>query len=88
MISFAQYGLIIILAFFLVLHLLILLKVIPYNIVWGGRLKSVKEMYRFEIVSIIVNLLFLFIILIQSSIIAIDFPQKMTNPDYIVPPIR
>ena len=77
MISFAQYGLIIILAILLVLHFLILLKFIPYNIVWGGRIKSDIEMYRFEIVSILINLFYLFIILAQSRFMTIDFPRKI-----------
>lgn len=76
MVNFAQYGIIIILSVFLALHVLILLKIIPYNVVWGGRLKSDKEMYRFEIVSIVLNLFFLFIILVQASMLAIDFPKK------------
>lgn len=76
MTHFAQYLLLLVLSFFLVLHFLILLKFIPYNIVWGGRLKSDAEMYRFELVSIVINLFFLFIILVQSSIITVDFPKK------------
>ena len=63
--------------FFLVLHFLIFLKFIPYNIVWGGRLKSDAEMYRFELVSIVINLFLLFIILVQSSILTVDFPKKI-----------
>lgn len=77
MTHFAQYLLLLVLSFFLVLHFLILLKFIPYNIVWGGRLKSDAEMYRFELVSILINLFFLFIILIQSNILTINFPQKI-----------
>lgn len=77
MINFAQYGLIIILSVFLVFHFLIVLKIIPYSIVWGGRLKSDKKMYRFETVSISINLFFLLIILIQSSFLAIYFPRKI-----------
>jgi hypothetical protein len=77
MIHFAQYGLLLILSIFLVLHFLILLKFIPYNVVWGGRLKSDSEMYRFEMVSIVINLFFLFIILVQSSILTIGFPKKI-----------
>ncbi|MBE8719363.1 hypothetical protein C4F40_01290 [Sphingobacterium sp. Ka21] len=77
MIIIAQYGLIIILSVFLVFHFLIILKIIPYSIVWSGRLKSDKEMYRFETVSILINLFFLLIILVQSSFLAIDFPRKV-----------
>jgi len=78
MINFAQYGMIIILFILLVLHICILLKIIPYNIIWGGRLKSDKEMYQFEIVSIFINLIFLFIILVQSNVIlTIEFPKNI-----------
>lgn len=76
MINFAQYGLIIILSVFLVLHFCILLKFIHYNIVWGGRLKSDTEMYRFEIVSILLNLFFLSTVLVQAGFLKIDFPKN------------
>jgi len=76
MINFAQYGLIIVLSIFLILHICVLLKIVPYSIVWGGRLKTDEEMYRFEIVSIIINIFFLFVILIQSHFLTIDFPKK------------
>lgn len=77
MVNIAQYGLIIILTIFLVLHICVLLKIIPYRIVWGGRLKSDIEMYRFETVSILVNLFFLFIILVHSNFLLIDFPRHL-----------
>jgi cellulose synthase/poly-beta-1,6-N-acetylglucosamine synthase-like glycosyltransferase len=60
MVDFAQYGILIILSFLLVLHFCIILKIIPGKIVWGNRLKSDKEMYRFEIVSIILIYSFCF----------------------------
>ena len=77
MISVAQWGLLILLSLFLILHFIILLKLIPYNIVWGGRVKSDKEMYRFEIFSILINLLFVIVILVQGSFLTIDIPKKI-----------
>ena len=77
MISIAQWGLLILLSLFLVLHFTILLKLIPYNLVWGGRLKSDKEMYRFEIFSILINSLFVIVILVQGSFLTIDIPKKI-----------
>ena len=77
MISIAQWGLIILLSLFLVLHFTILLKLIPYNLVWGGRLKSDKEMYRFEIFSILINSLFVIVILVQWNFLTIDIPKKI-----------
>ena len=40
-----------------VFHLLIVTQVLPYSIVWGGRLTSYSEMIRFESVSIALNFL-------------------------------
>lgn len=77
MVSFAQYGLLIILTILLVLHICVILKIISYQAVWGGRLKSDTEMYRFEAVSILINLFFLFMILVQSQILIFDIPQKV-----------
>lgn len=77
MLIIAQYGLLIILSVFLVFHFLILCKIIPYDIVWGGRLKSDTEMYRFETVSILINCFFLFVILVQASIFTFEFPKKI-----------
>ena len=77
MITVSQYGILIILSLSLVFHICVLLKFISYKIVWGGKLKSDKEMYRFETVSILINLFFLFIILLQSGILSIGIPAKI-----------
>ena len=42
-------------------HILVLIGVVPFEIVWGGRLKSQAEMIRFEIVSITLNLFMIFV---------------------------
>ena len=63
----------------LVLHFTVLMKIVPYKIVWGGRLKSDKEMYRFEIFSILMNVLFIIVILIQAYFVAIEIPRKIIS---------
>lgn len=77
MIVIAQIGLIVILSIFLVFHFLILFKIIPYTIVWGGRLKTDKEMYRFESVSVLLNFFFLLIILAYSNVLTISIPTTV-----------
>ena len=79
MTTIAQFGLLSLLSLSLVLHLVILSKIIPYKFVWGGRLKSDKEMYRFEILSIIINSLFLIVVLVQASLLTIEIPKKLIN---------
>ena len=77
MISIAQYGLLSLLSLFLLLHFSILIKIIPYNLVWGGRLKSEKEMVRFEIFSILINSLFVIVTLTQMNLLTIDMPKNV-----------
>lgn len=48
-------------------HILIFIKMIPYQIAWGGRLKNDREMYIFQTISIIVNLLFTRILMMKGG---------------------
>ncbi|MFT7377838.1 MAG: hypothetical protein ACI88Z_001670 [Sphingobacteriales bacterium] len=48
-------------------HLSIVLKIVPYEITWGGRLKNDSEMYVFESISILINLLLITILLIKGK---------------------
>lgn len=75
MILIAQYGLLIIFSISLVFHFLVVLKIVPYNIVWGGRLMSDTAMYRFETVSIVLNFLFLLIMLVSLNILNVSFSK-------------
>src|SRR3954467_12604642 len=77
MVTIAQFALLVLLSLFLLLHFLILLKIIPYNLVWGGRLKTDKEMYRFEVFSILINSLFVLVILVKANFLRIDIPRKV-----------
>lgn len=80
--EFAQIGLLVILSLTIIFHLLVLVKIVPYNIVWGSRLKTDADMYKFEAVSLILNLFFLVIILLKMKTISFDFPENVLN--YIV----
>jgi hypothetical protein len=48
-------------------HILIFIKIIPYQIAWGGRLKNDREMYIFQTISIMVNLLFIWILMMKGG---------------------
>jgi hypothetical protein len=50
-------------------HLSIILKIVPYEITWGGRLKNDSEMYVFEMISILINLILGLTLLIKGSYI-------------------
>ncbi len=67
----SQIGMVVIFLLTIVFHLLVLVKIIPYGIVWGGRLQSDSQMYKFEATSIAINLLFMMIILVKSGYLKI-----------------
>ena len=77
MISTAQFGLLILLFLFLLMHVFILLKIIPYAVIWGGRLKSDSEMYRFEVFSVLITSLFIIIVLAQAGFVIDNIPKKV-----------
>lgn len=62
-----------------VFHALILLRVIPFEITWGGKLKTVEEMYVFETLSIGVNVFFIFILLQKGEYMRYVMGRKTVN---------
>ena len=60
----------------LIFHLLIMIGVIPYELTWGGRLESTKEMLVFETISIVINLFFLHTLLQKGSYIRSTYSKK------------
>jgi len=75
MVSSASIGLLTILVLFLVVHFCVLLRIIPYDIVWGSRLKTHSQMIRFEIISIFLTILFILIVLTKMQVVNI-IPQN------------
>lgn len=60
-------------------HVLIIIKIIPYNIAWGGRLQTDEQMYIFEIASILINLFLGFILLMKGNYFKYQFNNKTLN---------
>lgn len=60
-------------------HVMVGSGVIPYEIVWGGRIQSVEEMYIFESISLMVNATLLFFVLIRISILSLLIPPKIVT---------
>jgi hypothetical protein len=63
------FSMIILLSFVMVFHLLVIIGIIPFSIVWGGRLKDASQMRIFEIFSIITNSIFLSVIGVKAGIL-------------------
>ncbi len=60
-------------------HLTIVLKIVPYDITWGGRLKNDQEMYAFEAFSLALNVVLVLVLLIKGAYIRPILPIKAAN---------
>ena len=65
----ASYFILIVLSLIVLFHLLVLVGIIPFKIVWGGRLTDHSQMIRFETVSIIANLIMLAIVSVRIGLL-------------------
>ena len=60
-------------------HFTILIKIIPYEISWGGKLKNDAEMYLFESISILTNLFLGYVLLIKGEFVSKLISTKVVN---------
>lgn len=60
-------------------HLSIMLKFVPYEITWGGRLKNDSEMYVFETISLVINSFLFSILLMKGKYLKEIIPPKIIN---------
>ncbi len=65
----AANGLLIILTLIILFHILVLVRIIPFHIVWGGRLKDVSQMVVFETLSIGINILMLAVVGVHGGLV-------------------
>ena len=63
----------------IVFHLFIVIKIIPYDITWGGRLQNDTEMYVFETSSILVNVFLSWVLLMKGNHVKYKFPNQVVN---------
>lgn len=73
---FSEKVVLLIVSMYCVLHILILVQLIPYHIVWGGKIESIKTIYFLEGVALVVMLFLGFIIAMKNKIIQPIFKHK------------
>jgi hypothetical protein len=60
-------------------HILVMVGVIPFAYIWGGKLTSKEEMLAFESVSVLINLFMIVVILLKGNFITNNLPVKWLN---------
>ncbi len=63
----------------LVFHILVLTGVIPYGIVWAGKISTEAEMRKLEVISILVNAFAILILLLKAGYIQNNISVKILN---------
>ncbi|MCY8232554.1 hypothetical protein [Priestia endophytica] len=63
----------------LLMHGLILLNILPYDFVWGGRLKKQEDVILFEMVSILIQIVFISIVAVKAGYILKGKFKRMSN---------
>lgn len=61
----------------LIFHSCIVLQIIPYAITWGGKLHNLQEMYLFESISILINVFFVWVLLMHAGKAKAFFSMKV-----------
>jgi hypothetical protein len=69
--------LIFILSLVIVFHSLIITGMIPFDIVWGGRLSGAAQMRLYESISIVLNLLMLFMVMAKGGLLHTGISKKV-----------
>ncbi|NSL85556.1 hypothetical protein ECE50_001855 [Chitinophaga sp. Mgbs1] len=69
----------ILLAAIILFHIAVTVKLIPYDIVWGGRITSNEQLLTAEVISITINLLLIAILLLKADYIRHTLPQRWLN---------
>ncbi len=62
-----------------IFHILILVGLLPYGIVWGGRLESASQMYVFEAASLTINLVIMSVVGMKVRYIPPFLNTKVIN---------
>lgn len=73
----ATVALLVLLLISLIFHLLIMTKIIPFDIIWGGKIKDASQMLLYETVSIIINILMILVIALDAKIIKSRMPHRL-----------
>ena len=76
--KFALYFLLTLLSTVFIFHFLVMLKIILYTIVWAGKMENDIQMYQFESVSVLINVILFTAILIKGKIV-----RRNVNPKII-----
>lgn len=63
----------------IIMHILIMLKILPSDFVWGGQINDDASLMRLELIALIVSFVFLAIAIIKMNSLKAEKSQKVIN---------
>ncbi|WP_207491998.1 hypothetical protein [Aridibaculum aurantiacum] len=75
----AVYSTVTILSLIILFHILVITGVIPFGIVWGGRLTNHQQMVQFETTSILINLVMISIVATKAGWLIKQMNERIIN---------
>ena len=72
-------GILILFILIVIFHFLVIFGIIPFQNVWGGRLKTHEEMLKFEAFSLILNLIFIAVVLVKAGFWKVKISPKIIS---------
>lgn len=73
----ASTGLLLIFSLVILFHVLVLAGVIPFTIVWGGRIQNQEQMISFEFISILINIIMVAVVAIYAGYLNLKINPKI-----------
>ncbi len=73
----ASTALLFIFSLMILFHTLVIVKIIPFTMVWGGRIKNQEQMISFEITSILINIIMLAVVAIYAGYLNLKINPKI-----------
>ena len=77
-------GLLVIFLATIIFHLLVVFGVVPFAMVWGGRLHNHAQMLAFEAVSLAINLLMLATVAVQAGYMRTRIPRRVMTVVFLL----
>ncbi|MDP1814897.1 MAG: hypothetical protein Q8K92_10655 [Leadbetterella sp.] len=62
-----------------IFHFLVIFGIVPFQNVWGGRLKTQEEMLKFEAFSVVLNLIFIAVVLVKAGFWKVKISPKIIS---------
>jgi hypothetical protein len=72
-------SILLILLLLVVFHIMVLVGLIPFDIVWGGKFTDAKQMQGFELASVLITLLMLLVVAARGGVIRATGRAKLIS---------